>query len=228
MGIGVVPAVGVHHGDAVGQGLLALMVVRDAEVDAEAAAEPGLLQRRDAAVHGEDERRALFAQGADGGLVEAVALLKAAGDVGDAVAAPAAEVVRQERGGGDAVHVVVAEDDDPLAALERPADPLDDLIHIAQEEGVRKGKIGTKKCPRSLRRVVAAAAQYSGRQRGKTSRLQPGGSPFVIGGHLPGSVFHKKTHPKNIFPLLYHFLRHISIISFGFRTGGQKKRPLSA
>jgi hypothetical protein len=55
-----------------------------------------------------------------GGLVEPVALLHARGDVARHAGAEAAQILRQNAGGRDAVHVVVAEDRDVLAPPRRP------------------------------------------------------------------------------------------------------------
>ena len=119
MRIGVIAAVRVDNGHAVRQRLLALVVIGNAQIDAEAFAVFRLLDGGDAAVNGDDELRALLVERADGELVQPIALLQPAGDVGDAAVEPAlpAEKVRQQRGRGDAVHIVVAEHDDLLAAL---------------------------------------------------------------------------------------------------------------
>ena len=85
MRIRPVRPVRVHNGRALRQLLLAFMMVRDDERHAQLPAELGLLQRRDAAVHRDDEPHALRTELADGPGVQTIALLETAGDVDDAV-----------------------------------------------------------------------------------------------------------------------------------------------
>ena len=49
--------------------------------------------------------------------------------------AAGAEIVGQKAGGGDAVHVIVAEDGDGLAPGERAVDALHSLVHVAHQKG---------------------------------------------------------------------------------------------
>ena len=46
-----------------------------------------------------------------------------------------AEIIGQKAGGGDAVHVVIAEHGDGLAAGKRAVDARHGLVHVAHEEG---------------------------------------------------------------------------------------------
>ena len=111
-----VRAVRVDHGAGGGQRVLTFVVIGDDEVDAEGGGKGGLLHAGDAAVHGDDERDALLGKRADRIAAEAVALLDAAGNVHEHRRPAGAEIIGQKAGGGDAVHVVIAEHGDGLAA----------------------------------------------------------------------------------------------------------------
>ena len=130
-----VRTVGVDHGAGGGQLVLTFVVIGDDEVDAEGGGKGGLLHAGDAAVHGDDERDALLGKRADRIAAEAVALLNAAGNVHEHRRAAGAEIIGQKAGGGDAVHVVIAEHGDGLAAGKRAVDARHGLVHVAHEEG---------------------------------------------------------------------------------------------
>ena len=108
MGIAAIRPVGVNHRDCLGQGILAFVVVGDDQIHAQLSLGHG----GNAAVHGDDELNPLVVKLVQGNGVQTVALLQPTGDVADTAAAVAAEKVCQQAGGGNAVHVIVAEDRD--------------------------------------------------------------------------------------------------------------------
>ncbi len=141
VGIAAVGAVGVHHGHSLGEGVLAFVMVGDDQVDSQLPAQCRLLHGGDAAVHGDDELHALAGELPDGDGVQAVALLQTAGDVAAAVGALLSQVVRQQAGGGDAVHVVVAENGDFLPTAQGQSHPAGGQVHVRHPVGVRQGGV---------------------------------------------------------------------------------------
>ena len=190
-GIGAVRPLGVHHRHGVGQGVLALVVVRDDQVQADFFGVAGLLHAGDTAVHGDDQGHALLPQGAQGILPQAVAVLDAAGDVFQAVPSAQPQVVHQQHGGGDAVHVVVSEHGHPLAGLQAPPDTGHGLVHVLHQEG----RVGQLPLPLQeqgglLRGLHVTGGQHGGEQAGISRRAQfSGGGLVVISAH-PSGVFH--------------------------------------
>ena len=55
MGVGAVGAMGIHHSHSFGQGVLALVVISDHQIDPQFFTELGLFHGGDTAVHGDDQ-----------------------------------------------------------------------------------------------------------------------------------------------------------------------------
>ena len=182
----------VHNGRALRQLLLAFMMVRDDERHAQLPAELGLLQRRDAAVHRDDEPHTLRTELADGPGVQAVALLEPPGDVDDAVRTHAAQKIRQQAGGRDAVHVIIAEHGDALPELQRLPHRLHGAVHLPQEKGVKQRRVRAQQLLRLLRSPAAAPGQHARRQRRIARLLQRIDRGAVRQGGVPDSVLHTR------------------------------------
>ena len=127
---------GVHHGDGVRELFFAFVVVGDDHVHTQAGGVSRLGQGGDAAVHGDDEGHALQRQLLHGLVVHAVALGETVGDVIAHVAPLRPEIMGEQTGGGDAVHVVVAVDGDRLLVAQRPPDAGGRQIHVFHQVGV--------------------------------------------------------------------------------------------
>ena len=168
------------------------MMVRDDERHAQLPAELGLLQRRDAAVHRDDEPHALRMELADGPGVQAVALLEPPGDVDDAVRTYAAQKIRQQAGGRDAVHVIIAEHGDALPELQRLPHRLHGAVHLPQEKGVKQRRVRAQQLLRLLRSPAAAPGQHARRQRRIARLLQRIDRGAVRQGGVPDSVLHTR------------------------------------
>ena len=164
VGIGAVGAVGVHHGVGTGQGVLTFVVVRHHQADAQSGTQLRLLQGGDAAVDGDDQTNALLMEVKDGALVEAVALLQASGNVTDAVGTQTAQIVGQKTGGGDAVHVVVAENGDLRMILHGLTYRTGGGVHFLHGKGVNEGSAAIQQRGSLLRRVAAPSAENAGGQ----------------------------------------------------------------
>ena len=190
-GVAAVRSVGIYHRHGAGQRLPALVVVGDDHVHAQRVGEVHLLHAGDAAVHGDQQPHALVVQTPDGVAAEAVAVLDAAGDVVQHVGAPALEIVHQNAGGGDAVHVIVPEHRHAFAAVQRPADALHRLVHVRHQEGAEgQPVLPFQKCGGLLRRLHPAGGQHSGHQIGVARRLQALLRLRMLRRNVPFAVFH--------------------------------------
>ena len=113
--VGAVVALRVHHRDGVGQLDVGLVVVGDDEIDAELAGAARGRGAADAAVHRDDDPRAIRLQAIEGGRLQAVAVAQPLGDEMHDIGAEQLERPPQDDGRRDAVHVVVAVDGNALA-----------------------------------------------------------------------------------------------------------------
>ena len=197
VGIAAVRPLGVDHGHGIGQGAgPALVVVGDDHVHAQRGGVFRLLRRGYAAVHRYYEARAPGFYGVHGREVQAVALLHAVRYVGLALQALGAQPAGHEAGGGDAVHVVVAEHGDGLALLYRPAHARRGLVHVLQQHRVaQKLRPAVQEALRLLRRPYPPPAQQRREQRG-IARLSEGRRYLrPLRRYIPITVIHKPYAP---------------------------------
>ena len=190
-GVGAVGTPGVHHGHGVGQGVFTFVVVGDDQVQTDLTGVFGLLHAGDAAVHGDDQGDALVIEGAEGVAAQPVAVLHPAGDMLEALGSLGAQVVHQQHGGGDAVHIVVPEHGDAFPVRQGAADAGDGLVHIFHQEG-GMGEIllpFQKRLP-FLRGCCASCGQHGAQQFRVARFAQAGGSGFVVFPCRPSGVFH--------------------------------------
>ncbi len=132
----IVRPVRVHQRIDLGQLLAALVMVDDDDGHAEL---PGFGQRLDAggaAIDRHQQRRALSRQHADGFGVGAVALEQPVGNVDQRIEAAMPQMPGQQRGGGRAVDVVVAEDRNSLAALDGVGQAGRRALHVDEDRRI--------------------------------------------------------------------------------------------
>ena len=139
MGISPVNPVGVHHRNGLGQGILALVVIGDHQINAQLPAKLCLLYGGNAAVNGDNQLDTGGVELLNGDGVQAVALFQPAGDIADAVGAVAAQKVRQQAGGGNAVHVIIAKNRNFFSLGHGKGHPTGGQVHIRHQKGVQKG-----------------------------------------------------------------------------------------
>jgi len=128
---------GVGGGEIVDGGW-GVVVIGDDEVDAGLSGGEGGLDGGDAAVDGDDDFGALGGERAEGVGVEAVAFVESVWDVGGDVGVrdEVIEGVEEDGGGGDAVNVVVAVDDDGLALASGVEEACGGAVHVGHGGGV--------------------------------------------------------------------------------------------
>ncbi len=132
----VVLAVGIDHGNRVRQPLGRLVVVEHDHVEAELSGFRERLMTDRAAVDGDDEARPVRGEGGHRLDVGAIPFRDPVGNVDDRLAAAGLEIFADERRAARAVDVVVAEDRDPLAPLDRRLEPYGRRLHVAEHERV--------------------------------------------------------------------------------------------
>ena len=203
VGVAAVCAVGVHHRNGLGQLILAFVVVGDDQIHPQLPAQPGFLNGGDAAVHRNNQGNALAFQLVQGNGVQAIALFQAAGDVADAVGALLAQKVGKQTGGGNAVHIVVAEDRDFFTPGNGCRHPPSGQSHIRQQIGVRQAAIAVQKAGCLGGGFHAPSGQNHGGQGGEPSGYQCVYAAYIRFLHIPDSVFQIHTHPIKTFSLHY-------------------------
>ena len=132
----VVLAVGIDHGAGARQLLVGLVVIDDDDVAAELAGARQRLAAGGAAVDGDDELGAVLDEPFDGRRVRAVAFEQAVGDVDARLQPVMREEAAHQSGGRGAVDVVVAEDGDRLALLDRIGETRGRRLHVAHAVGI--------------------------------------------------------------------------------------------
>ncbi|MPM27984.1 hypothetical protein SDC9_74501 [bioreactor metagenome] len=173
-GIGTVGPVGVHHGHGAGERTLALVVVGDHHVKAYGVCKIHFLRTGDAAVHRHHQGGPLVPEGLDRLAAQPVSVLNAPGNVAQALDAAAFQIVKQQDGGGDAVHVVVTENGDGLVVGHCAADASHRLAHIRHDKrGESQHVVALQPLGGFLRRRNATACQNR-RQKGGITRLTQG------------------------------------------------------
>jgi hypothetical protein len=122
--------------------------------------EPGFLRggewlvRRRAAIDRDHDRSALVPQAQQRGRVRPIAFAETVGHIDRGAGADRREKAQQQRRRGRAVHIVVAEHDDLLAAADRANEARDSRGHVAQMRGV--GELVTQ-ARREKRRCLGKA-----------------------------------------------------------------------
>src|SRR6185503_8229432 len=148
----------------VGQRLGRPVMVRDDDVEAAFLRLGHLGDGRDPTVHGEDEPAALVGESGERVAADAVALVEATRQMPGDLGAKLPQEEDRERGGGDAVDVVVAVDADPAALLDSGADLRAGSLHVAQQERVVRRLLPVEKTARAGGIGVAAPPEHGGRE----------------------------------------------------------------
>ena len=137
------------------------VVIGDHDVDARRAGRRHLLDRRDPAIHGDDQRRAGSRQPLHRGEGQSVAVLEPAGDEPPWLGPEAAQAAHEDRSRGHAVDVVVAVDDYPPARARVAQDRLDGALDPVDRPG-RMRLFGGQERLRGRRVGEPAAHQHLG------------------------------------------------------------------
>ena len=144
--VAAVVALGVHDRQRARQVHVGLVVVGDDQVEAQLARALRGLHPADAAVHGDDEQRAVGVQPLDRRRLQAVAVLQPLGDEVDDVGADELQRPAQDHRRGDPVHVVVAVHGDAFPARDRAEDAVHGGRHVGSANGsCRSSSTGDRK-----------------------------------------------------------------------------------
>ena len=125
----IVAPVRIDDGDRRRQRLVGLVVIDDDDIDAELARFRQRLDAGGAAIDRHQERGAARGERAHRLDIRAVAFEQTVGNVDQRLEAGVAQKAREQRRRSGAVDIVIAEDGDGLAALDRVRDPRRRLRH---------------------------------------------------------------------------------------------------
>ena len=161
MALGLVEPVGIDHRDGGGKAGLGHMMVDDDDLEPRGRRGRQRLEGGDAAVDGDDQPHAFGLEGQQRRQVRAVALLHPVGDIDADRPAGRGEEAGQQRRGGSAIDVVIAEDGDGFARLHRPGEAVGRLVHIEEAGGIGQqfAQGGAEEAFRRLGRDAAAGQQ---------------------------------------------------------------------
>ena len=195
MGVAIAGAVGVDHSHSLRKNVFTFVVVGDHQVDPQFLAKLGLRHGGDAAVHGDDQLDAFAVELVNGDGVQAVAFFQTAGDIADRIRTAGAEEMGQQAGGGDAVHIVVAEHGDLFATGHSQRHAAHRQVHIRHQIGVGQGAIATQETIGIPGVFHAAGSQNHGAQGSVSAGNQGVDRSHLRGLYIPKTVFHFYTHP---------------------------------
>ena len=152
--------------ERVGKRLLGLVVIGHDDVESHLTAKRDLLVPGDAAVDGDDELGPDVARELHAAVGEPVSFIETVRDVEVDAATDGLETSLHQHDGGDAIDVVVAADEDPLAVVDRAAESLERRIDIREEEGIAElGAVGPEERIGIRTRHNAASGEYGGEGR---------------------------------------------------------------
>ncbi len=172
-------------------------MVRHHHVHTQAGGILDFFHSSDAGIHRNHQLAASLRQPPDGGLVESIAFAEPIWNIINAVRPLRTEILHQQGGAGDAVHIVIAIDGDFVAGGQRPPHFRYGLVHIRQQERVSQA------VQRGVQKILGLPApepsggQSRSRQRGKTQLPLEQRRLFGLGlGDFPQFLFHRVS-PKS-------------------------------
>ena len=142
------------------------------------------VERLRPAIHRDDQRRAVVRETAQRPGGRAVAFEQPVGDVVSRRDAEIAEQPDEQRGGGRAVHVVVAEHGDGLARLHRVRQPRGGAVHVAEDRRVGHERADGGRAVQVERVAVDASGQQQLRDEivlVQVMRGEPAPAPWLAG-----------------------------------------------
>ncbi len=165
-GVNAVLSVGVHHRGGVRQNFPRPVMVGDHHIHPLGRCAGNFLYSGNTVVHCDNQLNSGLLHPMNHRLVEAVPLPFPLRDVVEDIRPGVFQVIVKEDCGGDAVAVVVPVNQDFLAAINGPADPLHRLIHIRQKHRIVQRACLLQKGPGGFRLLQPPRFQH---RRKKTS-----------------------------------------------------------
>ena len=127
--------------------------------------------------------------------IQAITLLQPSGNVADAACAVAAQKIRQKTGGGNTVHVIVAENGNFFTLFNGQRHPSGGKVHIRHQKRVEQRSVAIQILFCLTAVFDSPAGQHHSGQRRVARAHQRVHSPHIRLLHIPNSVFHLGTHP---------------------------------
>ena len=188
----IIGTLGVHHGHRLGQYITGQMVVGDHKVQSQFPGTGRFLHRRDTVIHRDDQLEALLGQRLQRRAGQAVTA--APGRQFAAHMGPLTGKTFVEDGcGGNTVHVVIAVDDDELLPFYGTFNALHRLVHVPQQERVRKVRVRFQQLTGLPLIADAAGRQYPAQQYAAAGSGQFFLRPRLSRLDLPGRIFHRAS-----------------------------------
>ena len=142
------------------------MVVGDDQINPQRSRIGRLFHRRDAVVHRDNQRIALFVNPVDGPLGQAVAVPLPAGQHTFHGAAQTLELFIEQGGGRHPIHIIVSVDHNGFALFQGLMNPGTGLVHVLHQEGIAEGVLSRQEGQRLLRLGQSPGCQQSRQQAG--------------------------------------------------------------
>ena len=167
-------------------------MVRHHQIKAQLGGQLRLGPGRNAVVHRDDEPVALIGQAADHLFGKPVALPFPAGQHTAHIRTHIAQMGVEQRRGGHAVHIVIAEHHHLLFIVNGAQNALHGFVHVLHEHGVGEGRILPQQPHGLFRRVQTTGGQHPRQQFWRTDLSRQLRGSLLIGAvHLPGTVCHR-------------------------------------
>ena len=195
-------------------------MVRNDHIHAKLFGKGGFLHGGNTAVYRNYQPDALRGKLPQRNFIQAVALLQPPGYVGYAVRPVAAEKMGQQAGGGNAVHVIVAEYGDFFAPGHGKSHPPGGKAHIRQRKRFRQRPVNGQ-CRLCLPGILhSSRGQNHGRQRCVSALRQCVYAFPITRSNIPDTVFQdRSTSIIKLFILLYQKTDGCTIPNFAAKTG---------
>ena len=171
------------------------MVVRDDQIYAQFPGKGSLFHGGDAVIHRDHKGVAFGGQFFQCVPGDTIAAAIPAGQLAAHLRTQAGQALIKNGRGGNAVHIIVAKNNDGLPVFHRRLDAFHGPFHILEQKGVREGRLLLQPLRRRPGRRDAPGSQNPGQQRA-IPRRREGLLPRSIGGfQLPGTVIHRLVLP---------------------------------
>ena len=193
----LVQAVRVDHRHGLRERRLRDVVVEHHDIEPQGGGLGERFVRRRSAIHGYDDGDSVRLKRAHPADIGSVSLGHPVGHIDRELVSDGREKASQERRRGRSVDVVVREDPDPFAVMDRAYDPLAGAVHVAQ-----RGRVGERRAQRGVEEVVdpidpdAPSGKNAGDNLRQSVRLGDGerlpvvSRPWVpaLSGDRPGDI----------------------------------------
>lgn len=148
------------------------MVVGDDQIYAQLLCAAGFLHSGNAVVHRHHQRVSLFCQSLEYIGIQAISPAFPAGQFTANLRPLVGQTLKQDGRCRDAVHIVVAKNDDGLAFFHRTLDAFHRLVHVLEQKGIGQFIPTIQKVMRGFGRMDPACRQHTAEQHAEAFGVQ--------------------------------------------------------